>query len=100
MFGVHISTLLDLREHNTYITKEVRKLSAILSKRKPSPSYITLVVEQLLKSKYYAVHLGVFNDRQLTTIYSILKNAMRQAIDLLPSFLTEGVQRSLKEADL
>jgi hypothetical protein len=55
------------------------------------------IIEQLLKSKYYATHLGVFNERQLTTIDGILNMAMRQAIGLLPNFPTEGVQRPLKE---
>ena len=58
------------------------------------------MVEQLLKSKYYATHLGVFNDRQLITIDGILNKAMRQPIGLLPNFPTEGVQRLLKEAGL
>ena len=57
-------------------------------------------VEQLLKSKYHATQLGVFNERHLTAIDVILKKAMRQAICLLPNFPTEGVQRPLKEAGL
>jgi hypothetical protein len=40
--------MLDFREHHTYITKEVRKLAATLARRKLSPTYKTLVVEQLL----------------------------------------------------
>jgi hypothetical protein len=58
------------------------------------------VVEQLLKSKYHATHLGVLNDRQLTTIDGILNKAMRQAIGLLPNFFTEGLQRPLKDMGL
>jgi hypothetical protein len=53
-----------------------------------------------LKSKYHATHLGVLNDRQLITIDDILNKAMRQAIGLLPNFLTEGVYRPLKELGL
>jgi len=53
-----------------------------------------------LKSKYHATYLGVFNERQLTTIDGILNKAMRQAIGLLPNFPSEGVQRPLKEAGL
>jgi len=100
MLGVHINTVLDFREHHTYITKEVKRLAATLSKRKLRPTYKTLIVKQLLKSKYHAVHLGVFNDRQLTTIVGILNKAMRQAIGLLPNFPTEGVQGPFEEADL
>ncbi len=58
------------------------------------------MVKQLLKSKYHATHLGVLNDRQLTTMDGILNKAMRQAIGLLPNFPTEGVQRPLKELGL
>ncbi len=59
-----------------------------------------MAIEQLLKSKYHATHLGVFNERQLTTIDGILNKAMRQAIGLLPNFATEGVEKPLKEAGL
>jgi hypothetical protein len=100
MLGVHNNTVLNFREHHTYITKEVLKLAAAQSKRKLSPTYKTLIVEQPRKSKYHAVHLGVFNDRPLTTIDCILNKAMRQTIGLLPNFSIEGVQRSLKEAGI
>ena len=59
-----------------------------------------MAIEQLLKSKYHATHLGVFNETQLTTIDGILNKAMKQAIGLLPSFPSEGVQRPLKEAGI
>jgi hypothetical protein len=72
--------VLDFREHHTYITKDVRKLAKILAKQKLSPTHKTTIVEQLLKSKYHATHLGVFNERQLSTIDGILDKAMRQAI--------------------
>jgi hypothetical protein len=58
------------------------------------------VVEQLLKSKYHAAHLGVLNDRRLTTRDGILNTTMRQAIGLLPNFPIEGVQRPPKELGL
>ena len=83
-----------------HITKDVRKLAKALANRKLSPTYKTLVVEQLLKTKYHAAHLGVLNDRQLTTIDGILNKAIRQAIGLLPNFSTEGVQRHHKELGL
>jgi hypothetical protein len=63
MLGVHVNMVLDFREHHTHITKDVRKLAKTLAKRKLSPSHKTTIVEQLLKSKYHATHLGVFNER-------------------------------------
>jgi hypothetical protein len=98
--GVHINPILDFIDHFMHITKDVRKLAKALTNRKLSPTYKTLVVEQLLKSKYHATHLGVLNDRQLTTIDGILNKTMRQAIGLLPNFPTEGVQRPQKELGL
>jgi hypothetical protein len=59
-----------------------------------------LVIENLLKSKYHATYLGVFNERQLTTIDRILNKATRQTLGLLPNFSIEGVQKPLKEAGL
>jgi hypothetical protein len=100
MLGVHINMVLDFREHHKHITKDVRRLATTLAKRKLSPSHKTAIIEQLLKSKYHATHLGVLNERQLTTIYGILNKAMRQAIGILPNFPTEGVQRPLKEAGM
>jgi hypothetical protein len=91
MLGVHINMVLDFIEHHKHITKDVRNLATPLAKRKLSPSHKPAIIEQLLKSKYHATHLGVFNERQLTTIYFILNKAMRQAIGLLPNFPTEGV---------
>ncbi len=92
--------MLYFRDHPNHITRDVRKLATSLAKRKLSPSHKTAIKEQLLKSKYHDTHLGVFNERQLTTIDGILNQAMRQAIGLLPNFPTEGVQRPLKEASM
>ncbi len=101
MRGVHINPMLDFREHFLHITKDVKKLAKVLAKRKLNPSLKTLAIdEQLLKLKYPATHLGVFNERQLTTIDDIFNKAMKQALGLLPNFPTEGVQRSLKETGL
>ena len=97
---VHINPMLDFREHIHPITKDVKKLFKALAKRKLSPPLKTLAIEQPLKSKYHATHLGVFNERQLTAIYGKLNKAMRQAIGLLPNFPTKGIQRPLKEAGL
>jgi len=100
MLGVHINPMLDFREHFHHINKDVKILGKALAKRKLSPPLKTLALEQLLKSKYHATHLGVFNGRQLTTIDDIFNKAMGQAIGLLPNFPTEGVQILLKEAGL
>jgi hypothetical protein len=85
MIGVHVNMVLDSREHQTHIIKDVRKLAKTLAKRKLSPSHKTTIVEQLLKFKYYATHLGVFNERQLSTMDGILYKATRQTIGLLPN---------------
>ena len=100
MLGVHINPMLDFREHFLHITKDVKRLANTLQKRKLSPPLKSLAIEQLLKSKYHATHLGVFNERQLTNIDGILNKAMRQAIGLLPNFPSEGIQKPLKEAGL
>jgi hypothetical protein len=100
MLGVHINMMLDFREHHTHITKNVRKQAKTLAKGKLCPSYKTTIVEHLLKSKYHATHLGVFNERQISTIDGILNKAKRQAIGFLPNFPIEGVQCTLKEAGL
>ncbi len=101
MLGLHINPVLDFREHLAHITKDVQKLAKTLAKRKLSPSFKTLyVIEKLLKSKYRATHLGVFNDRQLTEIDGILNIALRHATCLLPNFPTEGVKRPPKETGL
>ena len=100
MLGVHINLVLDFREHLAHITKDAREFAKTLAKRKLSPSLKTLVIEQLIKSKYHATHLGVFNNRQHTEIDDILNKALRQATGLLSNFPTEGVQRPPKEMGL
>ncbi len=100
MLGVHINPMLDFREHFLYITKNIKKQAKALAKRKLSPPLKSLAIEQLLKFKYHATHIGVFSDRQLTIIDGILNKAMRQAIGILPNFPSEGVHKSLKEAGL
>jgi hypothetical protein len=100
MLGVHVNPVLDFREHLAHITKDVRRLAKTLDKRTLIPSLKTLVIEQLLKSKYHATHIGISNNRHLTEINGILNRALRQATGLLSSFPTEGVQRSLKEMGL
>ena len=65
MLRVHINPMLDFREHFLHITKDVKKLVKALAKRKLSPPLKSMAIEQLLKSKYNATHLGLFNKRQL-----------------------------------
>ena len=89
MLGVHINPMLDSREHFLHITKDVKKLAKALAKRKLSLFLKTITIEQLLKSKYHATHLGGINERQLATIDGIFYKAMRQALGLLPNFPTE-----------
>ena len=100
MLGDYVNPMLYFREHFTHIVEDVKGFAKTLAKREISPSLKTLAVEQLLKSKYHAAHLGVFNERKLTTIDGILNKAMRQTINLLPNFPTDRVQRPLKEAGL
>ena len=100
MLGVHINPMLFFREHFLHITKGVQKLAKTLAKRNLSPPLKSIDLDQLLKSKYHATHLGVFNERQVTITDGILNKATRQALSLLPNFPSEGVQRPLKEAGL
>ena len=86
MLGVHINTVLGFREHHAHVIKDYRKLAKALTKWK-----ITLEIKQILKSKYHATHLLVFNDRQLTEINGILNKSVRQVTVLLSDFPTEEV---------
>jgi len=71
-----------------------------IAKRKLSPFLKTLAVKQLLKWKYHATHLGVFNDRQSTTINGLLNKATRQAIGLIPNYPIERFKDHLNKLDL
>ena len=62
ILGVHINPILDIREHFLHITKDVKTLAKALGKQKISPPFESLAIEQLLKSKYHATHVGVFNE--------------------------------------
>ncbi len=97
---IDINPILDIREHFNHITEDVRKISTTLPKRTLSPSHKTLLVEQLLRAKYHATHLGVFNERQLKTIDNILNKTMRQSIGLLSNFPTDGMQPTPKESGM
>jgi hypothetical protein len=65
-----------------------------------SPNRKKLVIEQLLKSKYHATHLGIFTDKQLEQIDRILYKAARNALGLTPSFPTEAIHRPTKKMGL
>ena len=59
-----------------------------------------MVIEQLLKSKYHAPHLGVFMDKQLEHVDKILNKAAINALGLAPSFPTDAIHRPTKEMGL
>ena len=59
MLGVHINPMLDFRDHLKHITFDIKKLAKALAKRLISPNRKKLVIDQLLKSKYHATHLGI-----------------------------------------
>jgi hypothetical protein len=100
MLGVHINPMLYFRDHLKHITIDIRKLAKALAKRLLSPNLKKLVIEQLLKSKYHATHLGVFTDKQLEHVDKILNKAARNALGLTPSFPTEAIHRPTKEMGL
>ena len=58
------------------------------------------MIDQLLKSKYHATHLGIFTDSQLDTIDKILNKASRNALGLTPNFPTEAKHRPMKKMGL
>ena len=88
MLGVHINPLLDFREHHNNITTEVKALIKVLGNRRISPNRKKLVIDQLLKSKYHATHLGIFTTSQLMAIDKLLNKAARNSLGLLSSFPT------------
>jgi hypothetical protein len=91
--------MLDFRADLKHITTEVRNLARVLTKRRLSPSRKQMVIDQLLKSKYHATHLGIFTDTQLYTVDKILNKAARIAMGLTPSFPTEAIHRPRKKWD-
>ena len=58
------------------------------------------MIDQLLKSKYHATHLGIFTDKQLETIDKILNKAARNELEIIPSFPAEAMHRPTKEMSL
>jgi len=72
----------------------------VLTKRRLSPNRKQLVIDQLLKFKYNADHLGIFTDTQLNTIDKIINKAARNALGLTSSFPTEAIHRPMKEMGL
>jgi hypothetical protein len=100
MIGVQINPTLDFRDHLKHITMEVRQIARVLAKRRLSPNRKQLVIDQQLKSKYHARHLGIFTDSQLDTIDKILHKAARNAVGLTPIFPTKAIHRPAKEMGL
>ena len=100
MLGMHINPMLDFRERLKHIATDIRKVAKALTWRLLSPSRKKLVIDQLLKSKYHATHLGIFTEKQLETIDKILKKTARNALELIPSFPTEAKHRPTKEMGL
>ena len=93
MLGVHINPVLNFTEHFQHVTGEVRKLAAVLRRRRLSPARKQQVIDQLLQAKYHAVHLGIFTDAQMDQIDKILASASRNAHQLTPGFPTEALRR-------
>jgi hypothetical protein len=100
MLGVQINPMLDFRDHLRHMSTKVKILARVLTKRRLSPNRKQLVIDQLLKSKNHAVHLGMFTDKQLSTIDKILNKAARNAMGLTPSSPTEAIHRPGKEMGL
>jgi hypothetical protein len=100
MLGVHINPMLDFRDHLKHITVDIRKLAEFLTRRLMSPNRKKLVIDQLLKSKYHATHLGIFTDKQLERVDKVLNKATRNALGLIPSFPTEATHRPTKQMGL
>ena len=63
--------MLDFKDHLKHITPEVRQLARVLTKRRLSANKKQLAIDQPLKSKYHATHLGIFIDTKLNTIDKI-----------------------------
>ena len=100
MLGVHINPMLDFSEHFQRVTSEVRKISAVLRRRKLSPYRKQMVIDQLLQAKYHAVHLGIFTEAQMAQIDSILATATRNAHQLAPGTPTECLYRHTRQYGL
>jgi len=100
MLGVHTNPMLDFRDHLKHITTDIRKLAKALAKRLLLANRKKLAIEQLLKSKYHATHLGIFTDKLLEQVGKILNKAARNSLGLTPSFTTKAIHRPTKEMGL
>ncbi len=58
------------------------------------------MIDQLIKFKYHATHLGILTDIQLEMIEKILNKAGRNDLGLLPSFHTEAINKPTKHMGL
>ena len=100
MLGEQIYPMLYFRHHLKHVTTEVRKLARVLPKRWISPDRKQLVIDQLLRSKYHTIHLGIFIAIQLVTIDKLLNKATRNALGLILGFPTESIHRPTQEMGL
>jgi hypothetical protein len=85
--------MLNFRDHLKHVTTEVKQLAKVIIKRGLYPSRKQLVIDQLLKSKYHAIHLGIFIEIRLETIDKILDKAPRNALGIISSFPVETIHR-------
>jgi hypothetical protein len=56
-----------------------------------------LIIDQLLKSKDHAFHLGISTDKQLETIDILLSKSARNILGPIPNFSTEAIHRPIEE---
>jgi len=100
MLGLQLYPMLYFRDHLKHVATKFRQLPGVLTKKRLFPNWKQLVINQLLKSKYHATHLGIFTDIQLEIIEKILDKAARNVLGLIPSFPTETMHRPTKEIGL
>jgi uncharacterized membrane protein YgcG len=100
MLGAQINPMLDFKDYLKHITAKVKQLARVLAKRRLSPNRKQLEIDQILKYKYHATHLGIFAYSQLHTIDKILNKATKNALSLTPSFPAVAIHRPTKEMGL
>ena len=100
MLGVHVNPLLDFRQHYLHVTSDVRRIASALRHRPLSPYRKQKVVDQLLKSKYHAIHLGILSKQHLLAVDRCINAATRKAQGLTPSHPTEGIYAKAEDFGL
>jgi hypothetical protein len=88
--------MLDFIYYLKHVTTDVRLIAKVLTKRKLPSSRKILLIDQLLKSKYHATHLGLFIDKQLEKVDKTLNKAAINAIGFIPRSPTEAIHRPTK----